>query len=126
MVLMPIEKRKLDENKENPYISIAKAVGLLVVVFFLLFAAFFTWSAYNHMYSKAIDARLLDTVPDEFAVVTEEELNDYPALKEAMDTQSYVKANPQEWSKTIDFLDEKGSYVVKFKDEYYEIGFMTA
>jgi hypothetical protein len=78
------------------------------------------------MYSKAIDARLLDTVPDEFAVVTEEELNDYPALKEAMDTQSYVKANPQEWSKTIDFLDEKGSYVVKFKDEYYEIGFMTA
>jgi hypothetical protein len=33
----------------------------LIVVFFLLFAAFFTWGAYNHMYSKEIDARLLDT-----------------------------------------------------------------
>ncbi|WMW26385.1 hypothetical protein RE474_06670 [Methanolobus sediminis] len=123
---MPIEKKKLDENKNNPYVSIAKALGLLIVVSFLLFAAFFTLGAYNHMYSKAIDARLLDTVPDEFVIVTEEELNKYPALKEAIDTQSYVKANPHEWSKTIDFLDEKGSYVVKFEDEYYEIGFMTA
>ncbi|TQD28426.1 hypothetical protein [Methanolobus vulcani] len=99
---------------------------MLIVVFFLLFAAFFMWSAYNHMYSKEIDARLLDTVPDEFVIVTEEELNDYPALKEAIDTQSYVKANPHEWSKTIDFLDEKGSHVIKFRDEYYQIMFATA
>jgi hypothetical protein len=123
---MPIEKKKLDENKKNPYLSIAKALGLLIVIFFLLFAAFFMWSAYNHMYSKEIDARLLDTVPDEFVIVTEEELNDYPALKEAIDTQSYVKANPHEWSKTIDFLDEKGSHVIKFRDEYYQIMFATA
>jgi hypothetical protein len=123
---MPIEKKKLDENKKNLYVSIAKALGLLIVVFFLLFAAFFTLGVYNHMYSKEIDARLLDTVPDEFVIVTEEELNDYPALKEAIDTQSYVKANPHEWSKTIDFLDEKGSHVIKFRDEYYQIMFSTA
>jgi uncharacterized membrane protein len=82
---MPIEKRKLDENKENPYISIAKAVGLLVVVFFLLFAAFFTWSAYNHMYSKAIDAMLLDTASDDFIILTKQEINNYPALLQGND-----------------------------------------
>lgn len=114
------------ENKYQPLISIAKALGLLIVISFLLFAAFFTLGAYNHMYSKGIDARLLDTVPDEFVIVTGEELNDYPALKEAIDTQSYVKASPHEWSKTTDFLDEKGSYVIKFEDEYYEIMFSTA
>nr|WP_321496985.1 hypothetical protein [uncultured Methanolobus sp.] len=123
---MPIEKRKIDEDKENPYISIAKALGLLIVVFFLLFAAFFMWSGYNHMHSKEIDARLLDTVPDEFVIVTEEELNEYPELNEAINTQSSVKIDPDEWLKTSEFLDEKGSYVIKFKDEYYEIGFLTA
>lgn len=123
---MQIEKRKIDENKEHSYVSIAKSLGIVIAVFLLLFAAFFMWSAHNHMHSKKIDARLLDTVPDELVIVTEEELNDYPALKEAIDTRSYVKANPQEWSKTIDFLNEKGSSVVKFGDKYYEIGFITA
>ena len=123
---MPNEKREIVKNKKTPYISIAKALGLVIAVFLLLFVAFFMWSAHNHINSKAIDAELLDTIPDEFVIVTEEELNDYPALKETIDTWSYVKANPQEWSKTIDFLNEKGSSVVKFGDKYYEIGFITA
>ncbi len=125
-ILVPNEKRKIDENKEHPYVSIAKAFGLLIVIFFLLSAAFFVWSGYNHINSKEIDARLLDAVPDEFVIVTEEELNDYPSLEKAIDTQTYVKANPHEWSKTIDFLDEKGSHVIKFENEYYQIMFITA
>ncbi|SFM71731.1 hypothetical protein [Methanolobus profundi] len=123
---MSIEKRKIDDNKQNPYASIAKSLGLLIVVFFLLFAAFFTWGAYNHMHSKEIDARLLDTVPDEFVIVTEEELNDYPELEEAIKIQSSIKTDPDEWLETLDFLKDKGSFVVKFEDEYYEIGFLTA
>jgi hypothetical protein len=123
---MPYEKGEIVENKKSPHVSIAKALGIVIAVFLLFFAAFFMWSAHNHINSKAIDAELLDTVPDEFVIVTEEKLNDYPALKEAIDTRSYVKANPQEWSKTIDFLNEKGSSVVKFGDKYYEIGFITA
>jgi hypothetical protein len=68
----------------------------------------------------------LQTIPEEFAVVTEEELNDYPALKEVIETQNYVKADPDEWMRTIEFLDGKGSRVIKVGNEYYDIGFATA
>ncbi len=76
------------------------------------------------MHSKAIDAEILETVPDEFVVVTEEVLNEYPALREAIETQSYAEADPDEWKRTIKFLDEKGSSVIKVGDEYYGIEFM--
>lgn len=123
---MPNEKRRINEDKDNPSVSIAKALGLLIVVFFLLFAAFFMWSGYNHMHSKSIDAMLLETAPDEFVIVTEQEINNYPALKKAIDTQSYVETDPDEWLKTSDFLEEKGNSAIKFRDEYYQIAFTTA
>ncbi|MEZ5334231.1 MAG: hypothetical protein R2741_02805 [Methanolobus sp.] len=123
---MPNKNETVKENKWQPLISIAKALGLLIVVFFLLFAAFFMWSGYNHMHSKSIDAMLLETAPDEFVIVTEQEINNYPALKKAIDTQSYVETDPDEWLKTSDFLEEKGNSVIKFRDEYYQIAFTTA
>ncbi|MCK5722056.1 MAG: hypothetical protein KAI84_05920, partial [Gammaproteobacteria bacterium] len=84
--------------------------------------------AYNHYDSKYIDADLLQSAPDDFnfVVLTEEELNEYPAIMEAITGQQPVKVKPAEWQRSRDFLSEKGSYSVKFGDGYYDIGFITA
>ncbi|WP_440952276.1 hypothetical protein [Methanococcoides sp. FTZ1] len=113
-------------SRERSRVFVVNAFVISFVALLLISAGFFAWSAYSHMYSKSIDADLLDYTPEEFVVVTEEELNDYPALKEAIETQSYVKASPGEWRRTIEFLEEKGSYVIKVEDAYYGISFATA
>ncbi len=112
--------------KERSRGFVVKAFAVSFAALFLISAGFFAWGAYNHINSKAIDAERLQTVPDEFAVVTEEELNEYPALKEAITSQSIVKVRPGEWRRTIDYLTEKGSHTIKVGNEYYLIGFMTA
>ena len=57
------------------------------------------WSAHEHYYAKAI----------------------------FIDKDSwYLKVHPDEWKRTADFLSEKGSYIIKVGEEYYEVGFATA
>jgi hypothetical protein len=68
----------------------------------------------------------LQTAPDKFVILTEEELNQYPALKEAIRSQSGVEVKADEWKRTIDFLDQRGSKVIKVSEKYYEIYFVTA
>jgi len=75
---------------------------------------------------RHIDAYLLQTAPDEFVVLTEQELNEYPVIREAITSQSIVKVRPDEWQRTYNFLGEKGSYNVKYDDGYYAIGFMIS
>ncbi|UGV41864.1 hypothetical protein J7W08_02525 [Methanococcoides orientis] len=113
-------------SKERSSVFVVNAFVISFVALLLISAGFFAWGAYGHMNSKSISAHRLDYVPEDFVVVTQEELNDYPALKETIETQSYVKASPGEWRRTIEFLEEKGSSVIKVGDEYYGIGFDTA
>ena len=113
-------------SKERSRGFIAKAFAISFAAMFLISIAFFAWGAYNHINSTAIDADLLQTVPDEFVVLTEEELNEYSALREAITSQQFVEVKPNEWQRSFNFLSEKGSYTVKFGDEYYDIGFITA
>ncbi|NOQ48877.1 MAG: hypothetical protein GQ576_07070 [Methanococcoides sp.] len=112
--------------KDRSRVFVAKAFVISFAALFLISVSFFAVSAHNHMYSKTIDANLLEIIPEDFVVVTEEELNEFPALKEAIETQNYVKADPGEWRRTIDFLNVKGSYVIKVRGEYYQTSFTTA
>jgi hypothetical protein len=105
---------------------VAKAFAISLMALLLISVSFFALSAHSHMSAKYIDADQLDYVPEEFIVVTEEELEKYPALRETIETQMYVQANPGEWTRTIEFLDSKGSYVIKVVDEYYRVSFSTA
>ena len=113
-------------SKERSRGFVAKAFAISFAAMFLISTAFFAWGAYNHINSKAIGADLLQTVPDEFAVLTEQELNEYPVIREAIASQQFVEVKPDEWQRSQDFLSEKGSYTVKFGDKYYDIGFITA
>jgi hypothetical protein len=112
--------------KDRSSVFVAKAFIISFMALLLISVGFFVWGAYSHMNSTTIDADLLETIPEEFVVVTEEELNEYPSLKEAIATQSYVKADPDEWMQTIEFLDSKGYHVIKVGDAYYQVVFSTA
>jgi ABC-type multidrug transport system permease subunit len=104
-----------------------KAFAVSFVALFLISAGFFALSAYSHSSAKWIEADKLDFEPDEYAVVTEEELNEYPALREAIEASgSSVKVGPGEWTRTYEFLNEKGFYEIKVGGDYYGISFMTA
>ena len=93
---------------------------------FLIFGATLALGAYSHMNAKWIEADLLQTAPDEFFVLTEQDLDEYPAIRNAITNQGTGKVNYDEYMRTKNLLDEKGSHVVKFGDEYYEILFITA
>ena len=93
---------------------------------FLIFGAILALGAYSHMNAKWIGADLLQTAPDEFFVLTEQDLDEYPAIRNAITNQGTGKVNYDEYMRTKNLLDEKGSHVVKFGDEYYEILFITA
>lgn len=113
-------------SRERSFGFILKAFAISFAAMFLVSAAFFAWGAYEEVNIKWIDAQRLETPPDKFVIITEEELNQYPALKEAIRSQSVVKVKADEWKRTIDFLDQKGSNVIKVDEIYYEIGFVTA
>jgi len=113
-------------SRERSFGFILKAFAISFAAMFLISIAFFAWGAYQHANAKWIDAQRLQTAPDKFVIITEDELNQYPALKEAIRSQSGVKVKADEWKRTIDFLDQKGSRFVKVGEEYYEIGFVTA
>ncbi len=106
---------------------VLRAFAASFAALLLLSAGFFALSAQSHQSAKWIEAEKMDFVPDEYAVVSEEELNEYPALKEAIESSgSSIKADSEEWTRTAEFLDEKGSYEIKVGDDYYWISFITA
>ncbi|WP_410507058.1 hypothetical protein RSJ42_09450 [Methanosarcina hadiensis] len=106
---------------------VLKALIVSLVPLLLVSAIFFTYGALNHEYSKSIEAEKLEFAPDEFVIVTEEELDKYPLLKKVIESPGVdFSANPEEWERTIDFLNEKGAYEIKVKDNYYGISFATA
>lgn len=114
-------------SKELSPVFILKAFVVSLVPLLLISAAFFALGALSHEYSKSIEAEKLDFVPDEYVIVTEEELNEYPMLKKVIESPGmYFNADPEEWERTIDFLNEKGSYEIKVGNDYYSISFMTA
>lgn len=51
-----------------------------------------------------MDINKLQTTPDDFVILTEEELDRYPAINEAIVSQKMVKVKPSEWSSIRDFL----------------------
>jgi len=102
------------------------AFAISFATLFLIFGVTFALAGYNHNNCKGITAHLLQTTPGEFVVLTEQDLNEHPAIRDAITNNGSVGVKLDEWKRTGTFLEEKGSYTVKFGDEYYEIRFRTA
>lgn len=103
---------------------IAKAFAISFAALIIISVLFFAISVFSHMNSKAIHASLLQEEPDYFVPITEEELDKYPALKQAIKTQSHVDVGSRDWERTIEFLN--GTYAVQYEGKYYGISFATA
>lgn len=101
-----------------------KAFGISFLFFFLAFYGIMAYGAHDHYYAKAISIEKFE-VPKEYVNVSEEELDEYPALKKAIedarkseDSRATLKVHPEEWERIRAFLTEKGSYNIKVGDEY--------
>jgi len=119
-------------SKERSRGFVLKAFGISFLFLFLAFQSFMAYGAYEHYSAKYISVRTV-TAPDDYVIVTEEDLNDYPSLKKAIEDaksseegQAVLKVHPDEWERISDFLSEKGSHNIRVGDEYYEVGFMCA
>lgn len=91
---------------------------------FLISAGFFALGAYSHMNSAEywIETEKLETVPEKFAIVTESEIEEYPALKSALQTtgESFT-VDSAEWKQVEELLQLKGSNVIKVDSDYYQV-----
>ncbi len=124
LILFAIGSIIFKNDRHTKFALTAFAISFATI--FLIFGATFALAGYNHNNSKGISAHLLQTAPDEFVVLTEQDLNEYPAIRDAITNKGSTGVKLDEWKRTRIFLEENGSYTVKFGDEYYDIRFRTA
>lgn len=103
---------------------ILKGFAISFGALFLISAGFFALGAYSHMNSAEywIETEKLEIVPEKFAIITESEIEEYPALKRALKTagESFT-VDSAEWKRVEEFLQLKGSNVVKVDNDYYQV-----
>ena len=78
------------------------------------------------MQTQYIDAEKLYETPDVFVEIREQQMNDFPHLKEAITTGSGVETPKEEFDALFDFLDAEDTRYIKYNDEFCEIGFASA
>lgn len=111
---------------DTTLVNIKKTFVGLLIILLLSSISFFAASANAHMNAKNVVAHELDEIPNEFIVLSEKELGEYNELKEAMDDETWIRTSPGKWERTYQFLTNKGSFIVKYEDQYYQISFDTA
>ncbi|WP_292466521.1 hypothetical protein [Methanolobus sp.] len=104
---------------------ILKTFAISFGVLFLIYTGSIGWDAYSPSNVRSIYAYELESAPDEFVVVTQEELNEYPGLKRAIETKNHVEVSAKEFRRTLGFLGQNGIYNIKIGDEYYQIVFSS-
>ncbi|MCD4843484.1 MAG: hypothetical protein K8R25_03250 [Methanosarcinales archaeon] len=124
LILFAIGSIILKNDRHMKFALTAFTISFATI--FLIFGVTFALAGYNHDNSTGIRADLLQTAPDEFVVLTEQDLTEYPTIRDAITNHGEVEVKSDEWERIRNFLEEKGSYTVKFGDEYYEIRFTTA
>ncbi len=114
-------------SRERSSVFVLKAFAVSFTALLLISTAFFALGALSHENSKSMGADKLEFAPDEFVIVTEEELDEYPELKRAVESPGgYFSVDSEEWERTSDFLREKGASEIKVGNDYYRVYFMTA
>lgn len=58
--------------------------------------------------------------------MTEEQMNNFPHLKEAILTNHSVVTPQEEMNRLRDFLKSYDTEIIQYRNEYYEVGFWAA
>jgi hypothetical protein len=104
-------------DKHNSLISIIIISGLILAVFGLLVL-------YNFgELTCAIKVQKIDYIPDNFIVITEQDIQNYSTLKKAMETKKIVKGFCRETNKIHDLFNDRRFF--EYEEEYYAISFYS-
>ena len=67
--------------------------------------------------TQYIDAEKVYEIPDNYVEISDEQMNDFPHLKEAINTGDGVETPKEEFSNLFDLLDAKDTKFIKYNDE---------
>jgi len=114
-------------SRERSLGFVLKVFGISFLFFFLAFYGLMAYGAHEHYYAKAISVHKL-SAPSDYLNLTEEELEKYPSLKEAIEQAEennigVVNLHPNEWQRIETSLGRAWLHTIKIGDEYYKIQF---
>ena len=101
-------------------IKMKRSVVLFGILTILVFV-FFSGCAFP---SYAIHAKKLEVIPDNFVNISEQQMVEFPHLKEAVTTQYVIDTPKEVFDALTDLLDTTATGFIRYKDEYYEIAFV--
>ena len=103
-----------------------KKIGILLIALLVISVGFLSGCTDR---TYCISAEKLDDGPSNYVNMSDQQLEDFPRLKEAMLTEDYVTISYEEWNELINFFDAElhrpyetdhrlETYVV-YQNEYY-------
>lgn len=115
-------------SRERSLGFVLKVFGISFLFFFLAFYGIMAYGAHEHYYAKYISVHKLSGAPSDCLNLTDEDLEKYPSLKEAIvqvekNKMGVVSLHPKEWQRIVTSLSQRGLKAVKIGDEYYKIEF---
>ncbi len=100
------------------------AAALIIII--SVAAYFFIPQFFEGTFDKSITAIELVEEPEIYFNVTEQHMERFPHLKEAINsTEKHIKVPTNEWEELIYLLENYNTKYVKYQDKFYEIFFTT-
>ncbi|MEF8879177.1 MAG: hypothetical protein V5A64_02140 [Candidatus Thermoplasmatota archaeon] len=114
--------REKMKNKKIIIWVIASIMLVIAITFAYIFLAF------SYEYSTTISVEQLDSKPEQYINMTEEQLNQRPFLKQAYQSKSYIEIpyeKQDQLQEIKDFFIERGTFNFKVNNSYYKISFTS-
>jgi len=76
--------------------------------------------------SQGFRVQRINEEPTNYVNMTEEQMNNFPHLKEAILTNKYVETPQEEMNRLRGIIEFFDTEIIKYQNEYYDIGFWSA
>ena len=111
-------------NKKSLKTMISGVICLVIGLFFvsILFGLGIDYYPFdNDYYNIGIIVQEITTEPDDFYNMSEEELQNYPSLQEAIQSPgSEIETTRDEYNDIVDLISNQGS-IIKYQDKFYQL-----
>lgn len=101
--------------------TITKILIAIPIEILIIFISFFIYLYLTTDMSCGINVEILNSEPETYIEITEEEINMFPHLKKAILLKTHVETPYEEFNGLYDFLNEHDSWNILYQDEYYHI-----
>ena len=97
-----------------------KQIIITIITFLTLYIAFSGCISPKYF----IHAYIIQQTPEKYIELNEEQIENYPHLKEAIDTNTSIEIPYDEFKEIYDFLEEV-NFNIKYQDSYYKVQFIS-